>query len=86
MTMGSASPDQEKAIEQPKPTEYTGKWRCKRDGYLYKHCIKEHALGKDHKAIVEPQYRMIDGVNTMVHTGLFWEGTREEFKDQFEKE
>lgn len=91
MTMASGLKDQETEIAQPEESEYKGAWRNKKDGYLYKHCVKPHALGKTHKAIVPPQYEDRDDgsgkkVKTLVHTGLFWEGFPEEFSTQFEKE
>ncbi len=79
--------DSESSIKQPEASEYKGKYRNRKDGYLYKHCVAEHAMGKTHKAIVEKQTRKNEkGEDELVHTGLFWEGTPEEFRDTFDKE
>ena len=75
--------DNEKLVEQPELSEYKGKYRNLKDGYLYQMAVKDHPAGKTHKAIV-PRQEAADG--TLIHTGLFWEGTKEEFKAQFEKE
>lgn len=68
--------------EQPPESEYKGAYRKLSDGFLYKHCVWPHPLGRDHKAIVPRQEK--DG--ELIHTGLFWEGTEEEFYQQFRKE
>jgi len=73
----------EKLIEQPSASEYKGAYRNRKDGYLYKHAIQDHPMGKTHKAIVERQEGP-DG--TLIHSGLFWEGTDEEFRNTFDRE
>lgn len=73
----------EQEIQQPIEQEYSGAYRHRTDGYLYKHAVAEHPFGKTHKAMVPRQFAA-DGA--LIHTGLFWEGTKEEFRETFDKE
>lgn len=68
---------------QPDESLYKGKWRNQRDGFLYKHCVFPHPLGKDHKAIVPKQKEYGE---PGYHSGLFWEGNAEDFHNTFRME
>lgn len=75
--------EQESLIARPSEEKFAGKYRNKIDGFLYKHCIAPHALGKTHKAMIP---RQEDANGGLIHTGLYWEGTEEEFDATFRKE
>lgn len=73
--------------EQPPESAYKGKWRNLKDGFVYGHAIAEHPTGKTHKAMIPRQEeKQDDGTMKLIHTGLFWEGTEEEFHATFRKE
>lgn len=72
--------------EQPPESEYSGNWRNQKDGFLYKHCVWPHYAGKTHKALVSRIEEKSEGGNRLVHTGLFWEGTPDDFHATFRKE
>lgn len=79
------------SAEQPSESEYKGKWRNIKDGYLYRHCVADgHPRGKIFKAMIPAQVseteKDSDGKPVVIHTGLFWEGTEEEFHAIFRKE
>ena len=69
--------------EQPKEADWGGSWRNKDDGFLYQHAIMPHPTGKTHKARIE---RQVDDTGKLIHSGLFWEGTEEDFYLAFRKE
>lgn len=56
----------------PKASEYSGRYRNKRDGFVYALAVVDDFIrGRTHKAR---------------NTNWFWEGTRAEFEEQFVKE
>jgi hypothetical protein len=79
----------ETKIEQPATTEYKGRYRNKADGFIYKHAKKDHPIDRTHKFIVDPVFhdteKNDDGTPKLLHTGLFWEGTKEEADKAFER-
>lgn len=74
--------------DQPPEEEY-GKpeWRNLKDGFLYKHAVWPHPNGKTHKGLI-PRIEGKDeaGATQLVHSGLFWEGTEDEWHVAFRKE
>lgn len=85
-----------KSIPQPKESDYKGRYRNRKDGFLYRHATMDHPDGKTHKAIVPGPIYQRDakgnvvnddkGQPILLHTGLFWEGTADEFRDTFDRE
>ncbi len=69
------------APTQPAPEEYKGVWKNTVDGLLYELAAlpaeKDSPDLKTHRLRVPPQ--------AGGHPGLYWEGTKEQFKAIFEK-
>lgn len=67
-----ASAKNEVNVTQPDPNDYKGKFLKESDGEVYGLCVVENdPLGRTHKARNDEH---------------FWEGTKAEFKEQFEKQ
>jgi hypothetical protein len=84
-----------KVIPQPPESAFKGRYRNRKDGFLYSHTTFDHPDGKTHKARTPVQYQKDEKGNQVndekgnaiiIHTGLFWEGTKEEFRETFDKE
>lgn len=76
------------SAEQPPEDQYgKAEWRNLKDGFLYKHTTHPHPNGKTHKGLI-PRLNGKDefGNEIVVHSGLFWEGTEEEWFAHFRKE
>ncbi len=77
---------------QPPSSKYgPAVWRSvdPKDGlYLYQHCVWPHPLGKTHKGMIPRQEEKdaVTGEVRLIHSGLFWEGTEEEWHQKFRKE
>ncbi len=70
--------------EQPPESAYGPRvWRNLRDGFLYAHCVHPHPQGKTHKGMIPRQGELGE---PNFHSGLFWEGTEEEWFANFRKE
>lgn len=72
---------------QPDPEEYRGIYRHLHDGLLYELAKldedKSDPQKKTHRLRVPPQKNKESGAVT--HPGLYWEGTKEQFKSHFER-
>lgn len=73
------------APTQPAPEDYSGVYKNLVDGLLYELCKepenKDEPSKITHRLRVPPQVR--EGAVT--HPGFFWEGTKEQFKETFER-
>lgn len=71
---------------QPAPDDYSGVYKNLVDGLLYELCKepadKDNPSKITHRLRVPPQ---VDKAGTPGHPGFFWEGTKEQFNDTFEK-
>lgn len=72
---------------QPDPEDYTGGvWKNLVDGFLYELCKekddKEEPSKITHRLRVPPQK---DDAGKVTHPGFYWEGTKEQFKETFER-
>lgn len=73
---------------QPKPEEFRGRYKHISDGLVYELAPLLPELGggerdvKTHRLRVPPQ---LNDAGAVVHPGLYWEGSKKEFKDTFDK-
>lgn len=83
---GLRHPDLIFSPTQPKTSEFSGRYRNEIDGYIYELAVRDakdvERDVKTHCLRVPPQK---DAVGTIVHPGLYWEGTKDEFKTAFDK-
>lgn len=71
---------------EPPESEYgPAVWRSLQDGFLYRHCVAPHPTGKTHKGLI-PRTPDKELGDPGFHTGLFWEGSEEEWFANFRKE
>lgn len=78
-----SSTDTVHSAEMPPDSLYKGRWRNLKDGFIYKHCIWPHPLGRTHRGLIP---RQLNEKGEMVHSGLYWEGTEAEWFEHFRKE
>lgn len=76
------------SADQPPESEYgPSEWRNLEDGFLYRHCVCPHPAGKTHKGLIPRIEKEGDnGEKELIHSGLFWEGTEEEWFARFRKQ
>ena len=72
---------------EPKDTDFNGVYRHNKDGLLYELAVmpadRDNALLKTHVLRIPPQK---DKDGNVTHPGKSWHGTKDQFKEEFDKQ